>query len=56
MGAFFAIVVFGFVLAVLALVGLALFDLSPFGRHSGHYRDPGTGKRRWESPHLEDGH
>ncbi len=53
----FQFVVLGLVLvAVPAVVLLALFEMSPFGRHSDHYRDPRTGKRRCESPNLEDGH
>jgi hypothetical protein len=56
MGMFFTIVVLGFVLAVLIVIGFSLFEVSPFGRHSDHYRDPRTGKRRCDSPNLEDGH
>ena len=56
MAAFWTIVVLGFVFAVLAVVALALFEVSPFGRHSDHYRDRRTGARRSESPNLEDGH
>ncbi len=55
MEVFFTIVVLVLVLGVLGAIGLALFELGPFGRHSDHYRDPRTGKRRWESPNLEDG-
>jgi hypothetical protein len=50
MGIFVAI---AFVLAVLAVVAYALFKLSPFAHHADHYRDPRTGKRLQESPHLE---
>jgi len=42
-----------FVVVVLAIVGLALFEMSPFARHVDHYRDPATGKRRFESPRLD---
>ena len=56
MSVLFTIVVLAFVVAVLALVGYAIFEMSPFGRHKDHYRDPETGNRRWESPNLEDGH
>jgi len=52
----FTIVVLVFVIGVLALVGYALFEMSPWGRHKDHYRDPQTGQRRFESPNLEDGH
>ena len=44
------IIVFVFVVSFLALVGFTSFEISPFGRHSDHYRDPETGKRRFESP------
>jgi hypothetical protein len=45
-----------FVVAVLLVAAFALFELSPFGRHADHYRNPLTGKRRWDPPNLEDGH
>lgn len=32
---------------------VTLFELSPFARHTDHYRDAQTGKLLWESPHLE---
>ena len=47
------IIVFAFVVSVLALVGFTIFEISPFGRHSDHYRDPESGKRRFESPRLD---
>jgi hypothetical protein len=56
MATFWTIVALGFVLAVLALVAWSLIKTSPLGHHVDHYRDPKTGKRRWESPNLEDGH
>jgi len=56
MGTLFTVIVASFVIAVLFVVGYALFELSPFGRHSEHYRNPLTGKRRWDPPNLEDGH
>lgn len=37
----------------LAVVGYALFELTPFARHPNHYRNTRTGKRRFASPHLE---
>ena len=49
----FIIVVFAFVISVLAVVGVALFEMSPAGRHRDHYRDPETGERRFESPRLD---
>lgn len=42
-----------FVVAVVAVVGYALFSISPFARHAESYRDAGTGKRQFESPHVE---
>jgi hypothetical protein len=47
------VIVFAFVFAVLALVGFALFEMSPFASHNDHYRDPETGKRLFGSPHLD---
>jgi len=49
----FIIIVAVFVIAVLALVGYGFFEMSPFARHSDQLRDPTTGERRWESPHLD---
>ena len=49
-------VVLAFVVAVLLVVGVALFEMSPFGRHQDHYRDPRTGERTAHAPNLEDGH
>jgi hypothetical protein len=53
MAVLFTITVIGFVIIVLALVGLLLFELTPFAKHGDHFRDPRTGKRRWESPRLD---
>jgi hypothetical protein len=53
MQALYTIVVFVFVLAVLASVAFALFAMSPFARHRDRFRDPRTGKRVGESPHLD---
>jgi hypothetical protein len=50
---FFTIVVGVFVVGVLALVAYALFELSPFAPRSETYRDPETGRRRWESPRVD---
>ena len=47
------IIVFAFVIAVLGLVGFTIFEISPFGRHSDHYRDSETEKRRFDSPRLD---
>jgi hypothetical protein len=56
MGMVFTLIVLSFVVAVLLVAAFALFELSPFGRHADHYRNPVTGKRRWDPPNLEDGH
>jgi len=47
------IVVYGFVLAGLAVVVYAVFEMTPYARHVDGYRASRTGRRRWESPHLE---
>jgi hypothetical protein len=44
---------FAFVVGTLLVVGLALFELSPFARHHDTYRDPRTGKSRGSSPRLD---
>jgi hypothetical protein len=57
MGLMWTIVVLGIVLVIVPAAGVfALFEMSPFGRHKDHFRDPQTGKRRWDAPNLEDGH
>jgi len=48
----FTILTFLVVLAGAAVVAYALFEMSPFARHSDHFRDPRTGKVRGSSPHL----
>jgi uncharacterized membrane protein YbaN (DUF454 family) len=53
MGTLFVIIVLAFVVLVLAVVAFALFELTPFARDSDAFRDPLTGRRRWESPHLD---
>jgi hypothetical protein len=53
MNTFFAVVVFVFVFSVLAFVTYALFEVSPFAHHKESFRDPRTGKRRWQSPRLD---
>jgi Ca2+/H+ antiporter len=55
MGTLFTVAVLSFVVAVLIVVGYALFELSPLGRHKDHYRDA-DGQRRVDPPNLEDGH
>jgi hypothetical protein len=53
MAALFTVTVIAFVITVLALVGYALFEITPFAKHADHLRDPHTGKRRWDSPRLD---
>ena len=53
MNTLFALIVFAFVLAVLGVVAYALFELSPFAHHAERFRDSRTGKRKWDSPHLD---
>ena len=49
----FTIVVIAFVVFVLGVAAYALFELTPFAKHSDHYRDPETGKRVGQSPRLD---
>jgi hypothetical protein len=49
----FLILVFAFVISVLGVVGFTLFEISPFAHHADHYRDPETGKKRFDSPRLD---
>jgi hypothetical protein len=53
MATLWVIVVFAFVLGVLAVVVFALFESTPYAHKTDPYRDPHTGKRRWDSPHLD---
>ena len=53
MGIVWTIVVLGFVVAVLGLVGWSLYEVSPLCRHADHYRDA-TGKRVAHAPNLEE--
>jgi hypothetical protein len=46
-------VVMVFVIGTLAAVGYALFEMSPWARHADQFRDPKTGKRIGEAPHLD---
>jgi hypothetical protein len=45
--------VFVFVAGVLAVVVWALFEMSPFARHTDQFRDPRTGERTGPSPRLD---
>jgi len=48
--AFFVIAI---VFAIVAVVVVGIYELIPRAHHANPYRDPQTGKRRFESPHLE---
>ena len=52
MTALFTIVVLAFVTLVLLIAAYAVFELTPFAKHSDRYRDP-QGKRRVKSPRLD---
>jgi hypothetical protein len=52
MNTFFLVIACVFVLAVLALVGYSIYELTPLARHKDHYRDE-RGTRRFESPRLD---
>jgi len=53
MNTLFTVIVFAFVVTVLAVVAYALFEMSPFAHHVDQLRNPRTGKREWELPHLD---
>lgn len=42
-----------FVVGVAAVIFWALYEMSPYAHHTEQFRDPVTGRRRGESPHLE---
>jgi hypothetical protein len=53
MNTFFMVMTLAFVVGTLAFVAFALFEVSPFARHADQFRNPRTGKRRWESPFVD---
>jgi hypothetical protein len=53
MGTLWVIIVFAFVIAVLAIVAFAIFECTPYAHDSDPYRDATTGRRRWPSPRLD---
>jgi hypothetical protein len=53
MGTLFTIIVVAVVLAGLAVGVWALFEMSPHAKHDDRFRNPATGRRRGESPHLD---
>jgi hypothetical protein len=48
-----ALVVIVVVFAIVAVAAFGLYELTPFAHGDNPYRDLRTGKRRFESPHLE---
>ena len=52
MEALITVIVFVFVIGVLALTAFAVFEITPFAKHKDRYRDSRTGKRI-ESPRLD---
>jgi len=52
MEALITVVVFVFVVAVLATAAYALFEITPFARHKDRFRDARTGNRI-DSPRLD---
>jgi hypothetical protein len=52
MQALYTVIVFVFVIGVLATAAFALFEITPLARHKDRYRDAVTGKRI-ESPRLD---
>ena len=49
-----ALVVIVIVFAIVAAVVFGFFEMTPFAHHATNpYRDARSGKRLWESPHLE---
>ena len=50
---FLTVLVFVFVIGVLAIVGFALYESTPLPHRGNPYRDSLTGERRFSSPHLE---
>ncbi len=53
MTAIWIILAMAFVLVVLGWLAYGFFEVSPFAHHSEQFRDPRTGRRIGESPHLE---
>lgn len=53
MTAIWIILAMAFVFAVLGFVAYGIFEVTPLARHADRFRDPRTGRRTGESPHLE---
>jgi hypothetical protein len=50
----FTAIVFVFVTGVLATAAYAFFECTPLAHHDNPYRDELTGRRRGESPHVDE--
>jgi hypothetical protein len=50
----FTTIVFVFVTGVLAIACYALYECTPFAHRDNPYRDRITGRRRGESPHVDE--
>ena len=44
------VITMAFVIATLAIVAYALYEMSPFAHHADRYHEPG---QRQQSPHLD---
>ncbi len=53
MHALMTFIVLAWVVGIGAVIVWALFEMSPFAHHVDRFRDPVTGRKRGESPHLE---
>ena len=53
MHALMTFIVLALVVGIGAVIVWALFEMSPFAHHVDRFRDPVTGRKRGESPHLE---
>ena len=53
MSTLFTIIVFAVVLAGLMVAIWALYEMSPFAKHTDQFRNPRTGERRGSSPRLD---
>lgn len=42
-----------FVVGVIAFVAFGVYECTPFAHQENPYRNHTTGRRRWESPHLD---
>jgi hypothetical protein len=52
MASLMTVIVLAFVVLVAAVALFGLYELTPLARKGNEFRDPRTGARRWNSPHL----